>query len=171
MSDPDTCEELYFKAQEYSEEEIKALKHERGLWANTKEEAEEVVNRIIIASAERAKVLFDAFRFRVVTKESINKPYEEHEYEIPSLERLVESIKEKVEGARKYGLFSGSGRIYVWPEEEWTGGEGNDLTDIKIFFELGCIPIQYLWENGPRVAIRMEKENRTLTSSVRRETN
>jgi len=164
MSDPDICEEAYFKAQGYSDEQIEAIKEMRQDWAKNKEEAENSVNRIIFASAERAKVLFDVFGFEWVTEETRNKKYDEHEHEVPSLNRIADSLREYVNTIRQsansdFELGStGGGRLYAWAEYDFESG----LTDIKLLFELGDIPIQYLWENGPSVAKRMERENRRL---------
>jgi len=171
MSDPDTCEEIYFKAQGYSDEQIEAIKEMRQSWANNEEEAENSVKRIIIASAERAKVLFDVLGFEWVTEETRNKKYDEHKHEVPSLNRIVDSLREHVNTIRQsanndFELGStGGGRLHAWAEYDFESG----LTSIKLLFELGDIPIQYLWENGPRVAKRMERENRRLRQKARDE--
>jgi len=163
MMEANSCEEIYLRSQGMSDEDIALHMAIRETWAKTEEEAEEAVQRIIVAAAERAKVLFDTFGFQWVTEESRSKPIKEHESEVPSLERIIESLKGGVQDLREHGLCGGSGRLYIQGDYD----EFDELTGIRLFFQLGSIPINWLWENGPMIAKEMEYENQGLSTKVK----
>ena len=162
MSDSESDAVAFFLAQGMTPKEIEMYQEIWKTYAQNDEEAEDAIQRIIISAAERAKVLFDVFGFQWITEESRDKTVGEHKYEVPSLERIIKNLEENVRIAREHNFFGGSGRLHVFGEHEL-----DDLICIRLFFELGEIPIQYLWENGPNTAKRMEYENRCLTSKVK----
>ena len=154
MSDPEADEISFFLAQGMTLEEFKMMEAERATWAKSEDEAEEAIYRIIVAAAERAKVLFDTFGFKWVDDEDQGK--------VPSLEQIIEHLKGSVENLRKYDWGGSSGRLHVYGDYD----EEEKLTDIYLLFELGHIPINWLWENAPRLAKRMERENQCLQREI-----
>lgn len=129
--------------------------------AKSPEEAEAGVDRIIVEAAKRAKVLFDTFNLQWVTEESRNKPREEHESEVPSLELITERLRKYVKTLREHGFSRhGGGRLCAIGDWEHTGGEEAELQDIRLLFELGSIPIHYLYENVLITAKMIEEENK-----------
>ena len=105
----------------------------------------EYIERIVKATAKRAKVLFDKYQFTWGG-------------EVPSLERLEAHILELIEHLIEFkSRYISGGRITVIGDYT----EDDDLEEISICFNLGEVPYLYLYEEygAEYYANQLEEEN------------